>query len=178
MRFLHKLIGRIDGLWTKTLLKKHGKNVLIEGKIDGFLKNVVIGDDVHIAENVCFFSSRANVIIKNHVLISRDVLFVTGSHRINILGKYISQVTNDEKEKDDDQDIVVCDDVWICSRATILKGVTIGEGAVVAANSVVTHDVPPYSIVGGTPAKVIKMRFTEDEIAVHKNILKKALINE
>ena len=171
MRFLHKLLGRLDGLWTIHLFKKHGKKDLIEGRIDGFLKNVTIGDDVHIAEGVCFFCSRANIIIKDHVLISRESLFVTGRHRINIVGKYISQVTNADKEPDDDKDIVICDDVWIGSRVTVLQGVTIGEGAVVAANSVVTHDVPPYAIVGGVPAKVIKMRFNEEEIKKHKSIL-------
>ena len=45
--------------------------------------------------------------------------------------------------------------VWIGTRATILKGVDIGEGAIIAAGAVVTHDVPPHSIVGGVPAKVI-----------------------
>ena len=58
-------------------------------------------------------------------------------------------------------DIVVGDDVWIGARATILSGVTIGQGAIVAAGAVVTKDVPPYSIVAGIPARVIKYRFDE-----------------
>lgn len=52
-------------------------------------------------------------------------------------------------------------DVWIGSRVMILDGITIGDGAIVAANSVVTKDVAPYSVVGGTPAKLIKTRFDE-----------------
>jgi acetyltransferase-like isoleucine patch superfamily enzyme len=52
--------------------------------------------------------------------------------------------------------VTIGDNVWIASRATILKGVTIGEGAIVAAGAVVTKDVPPYSVVGGVPARVIK----------------------
>lgn len=60
-------------------------------------------------------------------------------------------------------DIVVDDDVWIGYRATIMSGVHIGQGAVIAAGAVVTKDVPPYAIVGGVPAKVIKYRF-ETEI--------------
>ena len=52
--------------------------------------------------------------------------------------------------------VIIEDDVWIATRCTILKGVTIGRGAVVAAGAVVTKDVPPYTIVAGVPAKVIK----------------------
>lgn len=56
-------------------------------------------------------------------------------------------------------------DVWIGSHVKILNGVRIGDGAIVAAAALVTRDVPPYSIVGGVPAKVIRMRFTPEEIA-------------
>lgn len=57
-------------------------------------------------------------------------------------------------------DIVLEDDVWIGYGATVLSGVRIGQGAVVAAGAVVNRDVPPYAIVGGVPAKVIKYRFS------------------
>lgn len=52
--------------------------------------------------------------------------------------------------------VIIEDDVWIGDKATILPGVTIGKGSVIAANSVVTKDIPPFSIVGGNPAKIIK----------------------
>lgn len=58
-------------------------------------------------------------------------------------------------------DIIVDDDVWIGYGATILSGVHIGQGAVIAAGAVVVKDVPPYAIVGGVPAKIIKYRFDE-----------------
>jgi acetyltransferase-like isoleucine patch superfamily enzyme len=62
-------------------------------------------------------------------------------------------------------DVTIGHDVWLGSQAMILSGVTIGTGAVVAARAVVTRDVPPYAIVGGNPAKILRMRFGEDEIA-------------
>lgn len=61
-------------------------------------------------------------------------------------------------------DVIINNDVWIGRNATIMSGVTIGNGAVIAANSVVTKDVLAYSIVAGNPARVVKMRFTEDQI--------------
>ncbi|MBO2589704.1 CatB-related O-acetyltransferase [Shewanella algae] len=56
-------------------------------------------------------------------------------------------------------DTHIHDGVWLCMRSMIMPGVTIGEGAIVAANSVVTHDVEPYSFVAGSPAKTVKYRF-------------------
>lgn len=67
--------------------------------------------------------------------------------------------------------VIIEGDNWIGANAIILKGVTVGRGAVVAAGSVVIHDVPPYSIVGGVPAKVISERFSPSEIQQHEKIL-------
>ena len=60
--------------------------------------------------------------------------------------------------------IVVGNDVWIGYEAVILAGVTIGDGAVIGSRAVVTKDVPPYTIVGGVPAKTIRRRFDEDTV--------------
>ena len=60
--------------------------------------------------------------------------------------------------------VVIGSDVWLGSGCTIMSGVNIGDGAVVAANATVVKDVPPYAVVGGNPAKVLKYRFTEDQI--------------
>jgi len=65
---------------------------------------------------------------------------------------------------DEKHSVVIGNDVWIGKRVMILEGVTIGDGAIVAAGAVVVKDVPPYAIVGGVPAKVIKYRFSEEEI--------------
>ena len=60
-------------------------------------------------------------------------------------------------------------DVWICENAKIINGVKIGDGAIVAAGAIVTKDVPPYAIVAGVPAKIIRYRFNESEIKYIKN---------
>lgn len=68
------------------------------------------------------------------------------------------------KAWDNKGDIVVGNDVWIGYEAVILAGVTIGDGAIIGARAVVTKDVPPYTIVGGIPAKQIRKRFNEETI--------------
>jgi len=59
-------------------------------------------------------------------------------------------------------DVVVGNDVWLCTGCVLLSGVTIGHGAIVAASAVVSRDVPPYAVVAGNPAQVVKWRFPED----------------
>ncbi len=66
---------------------------------------------------------------------------------------------------DNKGDIIIGNDVWIGYEAVILAGVTIGDGAIIGTRAVVTKDVPPYTIVGGVPAKPIKRRFSEETIS-------------
>lgn len=75
------------------------------------------------------------------------------------------------KRSQDDQLVVIEDDVWVGTRATILKGVRIGHGSIVVAGAIVVRSVPPYSIVGGVPARVLKWRWSVDEIVRHEALL-------
>lgn len=84
---------------------------------------------------------------------------------------FIIDVSDDEKLPENDLPIVIEDDVWCGANVTILKGVTIGHGSVVAAGAVVTKSFPPYSIIGGVPAKLIKMRFDNEDIKRNDEIL-------
>lgn len=79
-------------------------------------------------------------------------------------------VRDDEKRIEDDPGVVIEDDVWVGTRAIILAGVTIGRGAVVAAGAVVTKSVPPYAIVGGNPARILRMRWSEADIIEHERL--------
>ena len=76
-----------------------------------------------------------------------------------------------KKSEDDDKDVVIEGDSWFGINVTILAGVTIGRGSVIAAGAVVTKSCPPYSIIGGVPAKVLKFRFTVDEVMEHERLL-------
>ena len=116
-------------------------------------------------------STRAKVIIGDYVMFGPNVSVITGNHRIDVIGKRMYEIKDSDKRATDDQDVIFAGDNWIGANSTILKGVTIGEGAVVAAGALVNKDVPPYTVVGGVPAKVLKMRFTETELRDHKQRL-------
>lgn len=74
-------------------------------------------------------------------------------------------VTNITSAWDNKGDIVIGNDIWIGYEAIVLSGVTIGDGAIIGARAVVTKDVPPYTIVGGIPAKQIRKRFSDEVIS-------------
>lgn len=105
------------------------------------------------------------VTIGNYCSIAEEVVFVlSGEHDINAISTFPFEEKYYGKKRmaGSKGDIIVEDDVWIGYRATIMSGVKIGKGAVVAAGAVVTKDIPPYAIVGGVPAKIIKYRFPEE----------------
>lgn len=131
-------------------------------------KNVIAGKHSYGIIDALFHSNTGEKLyIGNYCSIAPNVLFIVASdHNYNNLSTYPFKVmiAGEKAEALSKGDIIVKDDVWIGANSTILSGVTINQGAVVAAGSVVTKDVPPYAIVGGNPAKVIKYRFSETNI--------------
>ena len=100
-------------------------------------------------------------------------LFNSANHALSSLSTYPFPIFFEEwglpvddvsRAWDNKGDIVVGNDVWIGYEAVILAGVTIGDGAIIGARAVVTGDVPPYTIVGGVPARPIRKRFSDDVI--------------
>jgi len=112
------------------------------------LSKIFVGDDVWIAPGTRIFANgNAPVTIESHVLVGPGVLITTVNHdhRTRNLDSISSPIT-------------IRSESWIGGHAVLLPGVTIGPGSVVAAGAVVTRDAPPYTIVGGVPARVIKRR--------------------
>jgi len=107
------------------------------------------------------------------------IIFTSGKHTFRSLSTYTFPIFFDEWDLDvsnitdawdNKGDTIIGNDVWIGYEAVIMSGVTIGDGAIIGARAVVTKDVPPYSIVGGVPAKQLKMRYDESTINKLQNM--------
>lgn len=162
-----------DALWApiwKRKMKHCGKGVYLRpmsSDIKG-LHNLSIGDGTSIPKGSTIYCTDAPLTIGRKVVFGPRPTIITGDHRSDIIGKFIIDVSPEEKRMPDgsnpwDQPVVIEDDVWCGANVTILKGVTIGHGSIVAAGAVVTQSFPPYSIIGGIPARLLKMRFTEEQ---------------
>lgn len=130
------------------------------------LKRVRVGKMTYGQLNVMSYHDiDTTLTIGNYCSIAGNVkFFLDGEHCVDTVSTFPFKyyyTDSDEVDNVTKGSIVVGDDVWIGHSATILSGVTVGQGAVIAAGALVCKDVPPYAIVGGVPAKVIKYRVSE-----------------
>ena len=165
-----------DKIWSpfyKACMKHCGRGVYIRptcSDIKG-LWNLSVGEGSSIPKGSTFYCTGAPLTIGRKVIFGPKPTIITGDHRIDIIGKFIIDVTDADKLPENDLPVMIEDDVWCGANVTILKGVTIGRGSVVAAGAVVTKSFPPYSIIGGVPAKLLKIRFTPEQIKEHEKLL-------
>jgi len=143
--------NRLRGYVCSKLFRHVGKNVDIRHRIYfGPGSRISIGDYSGIGDD-SILGQDAEITIGNNVMIGPQLMIYTANHKI---GR--QQLLREQGSVH--APVTIEDDVWIGGRVIILPGVTIHTGAVVAAGAVVNRDVPPYAIVGGVPAKVIKYR--------------------
>lgn len=159
-----------------------------------YLKNVITKENVEVGDYTIYndFVNDPRDFERNNILyhykINEDRLiigrfcsiacgakfmFTSGNHAMRSLSSYTFPIFFEEWDTDAGEitfawdnkgDIVIGNDVWIGYEAVIMSGVKIGDGAIIGARAVVTHDVPPYTIVGGVPAKPIRRRFDDETI--------------
>ena len=158
------------------------KNVVTDPSItvgDYTIYNDFVNDPVDFQKNNVLYHYPINherLIIGKFCSIACGVrfLFNSANHSLTSLAAYPFPVFFEEwglvraqvtRAWDHKGDIVIGNDVWIGYEAVILAGVTIGDGAIIGTRAVVTKDVPPYTVVGGVPAKPIRKRFPDDTIA-------------
>jgi acetyltransferase-like isoleucine patch superfamily enzyme len=117
-------------------------------------EGLVVGDHSNIGP-YCYIGCSGHISIGNNVMISPRVSIYAENH---VFDHTDTPIKSQGVKK---ENVVIEDDCWIASNSILLAGVTIGKGSIVAAGSVVTQDVPPYSVVAGVPARVIKNRRTD-----------------
>ena len=173
---------------SKKIYPREGDDTIV------YLKNVITNPNIEVGDFTFYndFVNDPRDFEKNNVLyhypINHDkliigkfcsiaggtkFLFNSANHTLHSLSTYPFPIFDDEWEHgiwadkawDNKGDIVVGNDVWIGFEAVILAGVKIGDGAIIGARAVVTKDVLPYTIVGGVPAKTIRKRFSDEDIA-------------
>lgn len=126
-------------------------SIIKEGVIIQVFGRLVVGKGTQINPYTVIYGG--NIQIGNGVMIAPHVMIASGNH--DYIQKEVPMISAGELTKGP---IIIGNDVWIGAHSTICDGVIIGDGAVIAAGSVVTKHVPPYSVVGGVPAKIIKYR--------------------
>ena len=144
-----KLSKRARTFWAKRIVRHCGKNVNIERQAF-FSPDLSIGDNSGVGIRCEVYGP---VTIGNDVMMGPDVVVYTSGHRFDRV-----DITMIEQGYTEPRPVNIGNDVWIGRRAIIMPGVTIGDGCVIGAGAVVTKDIPPYSLAGGVPAKVIKSR--------------------
>lgn len=119
-----------------------------------FMPELLIGDGTQIGDE-SHITCTNKIKIGNHVLMGRKIFISDNAHGASIREQM--DMPPKLRPMTSKGPVVIEDNVWIGEMVCIMPDVTIGRGAIIGANAVVTHDVPPYSVVGGNPARVIKM---------------------
>jgi acetyltransferase-like isoleucine patch superfamily enzyme len=141
------------------------------------LSNVKLGDFTYIS-----YGSRVNnATLGKYCSIGPDVIIGLGKHPTNNFvtthpsfystAKQAQEAFCNKDYYDEFEPVTIGNDVWIGARSVVLDGININDGVIVAAGSVVTKDVPPFAIVGGIPAKIIKYRFTPMQISFLRDFM-------
>lgn len=139
--------------------------ILIKGA-----ENVYMNERCSIMGHAKILTTNAKFVLKKGSGAAEGLTVVTGNHQ-SIIGKMMEDITDDDKGKKMDRDVIVDEDVWMATNVTLLAGVHVGRGAVIGSGSVCRSNVPPYAMVFGNPAKVIGFKFTPEEIIEHEIIL-------
>lgn len=135
-------------------------------------ENIFLEENVTIGPFSVIFAPHSTVRIKKYSYSGPRLFISTGNHCFSKIGRFSQTIEFSEYDVEDNpsRDVTIEEDVWIGANVSILCK-KIGRGSIVAAGSVVKNDVLPYTIVGGVPAKPLKLRFTKNEIIAHEKEL-------
>jgi acetyltransferase-like isoleucine patch superfamily enzyme len=163
-------MGRIKLLRNKIRRKLFGSQEEILYTKDVLGDRFEVGDHTYGKPKVISWGERSSLRIGRYCSIASEVIIFLGSeHRVDWVSTYPfpflwKQAKSIQGHPATRGDVIIGNDVWVGFGATILSGVTVGDGAAIGACSVVTRDVPPYAIVAGNPAHLIRYRFDAETI--------------
>lgn len=168
---LHLFIDKVLTFCYKKQMLSCGHHVTFKPSTSNIkgIENMSFGNYVRIHKYATLFSTDAKLIIGNKVALGPKVTIMTGNHATDTIGTFMWDVHS--KKEGLDKDVILEDEIWVGSNVTILSGAHISRGCVIAAGAVVNKYLPPYSIAGGVPAKVLKYRFTPEQIIEHEKFL-------
>lgn len=164
--FMGKIFRRLKMYLYRPMFEKYGSNFHFDPNGLYSFSNITVGNDVSLGYKPILMAGKSKIVIGNKIMFGPEVVLIGGGHNTSVIGKSMYDVH--EKRPQDDLGVILEDDIWIGARATILRGVVVGRGTIVAAGAVVTKSTPPYSVVGGIPARVIKFRWSVEEILAHE----------
>ena len=174
---MNKIISKIVSPFYKVSIKRNNKKIRIlfftkKVRLFPFVPEIKhVGKCTYSAADV-YIPNKEETVIGSFTSIGKGVSIGCGTHPTGYLSSspYLytkrfnyksSDMVSHEEWIDDIAPCKIGNDVWIGDNVLIMNGITIGDGAVIGAHAVVTKDVPPYAIVGGVPAKIIRYRFDE-----------------
>jgi maltose O-acetyltransferase len=156
---IHSITTYMHALLYKPFLKKLGSKVFIEKNfLCSGMKHIEIDSYTYINHDVEIDAQYASVKIGKYVMLAPFVYIGTKNYG------YKDHQQPMGKQQYIARNVEIADDVWVGTKAVILPGIKVGRGAIIAAGAIVTKDVPPFAIVGGVPAKLIKYRFDNKTI--------------
>lgn len=156
-----RIAQAIRALICRPMFRSCGKNLNVEyGAFFHSGSSISLGDNSGIGIKA---HVSGHITIGNDVMMGKEVIIMTVNHTYDR-----TDIPMNRQGFGKEKPVVIEDDVWICDRVIILPGVRVGKGSILGAGAVVTKDVPPYAIVGGVPAKVIKYREPRTAAVVRK----------
>lgn len=171
---IKRFYNRYSYIFNKNKFGYFGKNVLLRGPIEFSCPNLIyLYDNTNIFSESHFIMTPTGgkFIMKSNSVTASGLTVINHNHSTKPpVGTFFRDVCT-RSEFDTFDDIIIENDVWIGTNVTLLPGAHIGRGAIIAAGTIVTKEVPPYTITAGIPNKVIKFKYSIDEIIEHEKLL-------
>lgn len=164
---ISRIYNRVYGYIYSFGLGYRGKRVVLHRPAQcSNPQNLLMYDDTSLMKGWYLIAHTGRLIMKEHSSAACGLVAITGNHHRTV-GRRLLETTR-ARVGDDEKDIILEEEVWVGANVSLLPGVTIGRGSTISAGAVVSHNIPPYSIVKGNPAKVVGFTFTPEEVIEHE----------